>query len=107
MISVINKDLSKYADKLESIKITKRSIPMTLQYSDYMKAYLGSKIIPKSDIETYGPVISLCYRGGSAAPGMAYSYTGSEGNENVYASCIDATGFLHVTHMKGVPCVKA
>lgn len=98
-----NKDLSQYAEKLESIKIKRRAIPMTLSYNEYVKANIGSVQIPASDLETYGTVISVSFRGSSGTPGYAFHYTGSEGVENVTVSCIDGTGNLYVTHLKGVP----
>lgn len=97
-----NKDLSQYAEKLESIKITKRAISMTLEFNDYVQCYMKYIEIQASDIEEYGDIISVCFKGKASEPGNAYWITGSDGKTWAYASCFSSSGILYVTHMKGV-----
>ena len=94
-MSTLNADLSNLSNKLNGIKITHKEYAMTLEYSGYIKENLGNMKIPEADIEKYGTPISVCFRGGSAAPGSSYIYQDGQ-DWWAYVSCIDGDGKLYV-----------
>lgn len=92
-----NEAVSELNRKLDGIKVTRKSYPMTLEPNSYVGGNMGSFQIPSEDIQKYGHVISTTFSGGSSAPGVVNitHYTGGD-EWWAYVSCVDGTGNLIV-----------
>lgn len=96
-IDNLSKEVSNLNSKLEGIKVTRKTYPMTLDPNSYTGGNVGTFQIPNEDIEKYGAIISVQFSGGSTAPGSAYvTYSTGAKEWWAYASCVDGTGTLTV-----------